>query len=81
MLENCSCLPCAAVPGAVPNTCKIHYYEIYIVFLKSILNQKEESRIFQFVKLQQERSTKGDWIWISSCLHDLKVLSIFESLE
>ena len=50
-----------------------------LLFLKDILNQKEDSRISLFVKLQLEQSTKGDWI--STCLNDFKLLNISESLE
>ena len=50
-----------------------------LLFLKDILNQKEDSRISLFVKLQLEQSTKGDWM--STCLNDFKLLNISESLE
>ena len=45
-----------------------------LFFLKSILNEKEESRIYQFVKLQLD-----DWIW--TCLNDLKDIGFKEPLE
>ena len=50
-----------------------------LLFLKDILNQKEDSRISLFVELQLEQSTKGDWM--STCLNDFKLLNISESLE
>ena len=50
-----------------------------LLFLKSILNEKEDSRIFQFVKLQLENCQKGDWIL--TCINDLKYLEMEQSLE
>ena len=49
-----------------------------LLFLKSILNEQEGSRIAQFVKLQLEESKKGDWIF--TCLKDLKELGFTGSL-
>ena len=50
-----------------------------LLFLKSILNEKENSRIFQFVMLQLENCKRGDWIL--TCINDLKYLEIKESIE
>ena len=50
-----------------------------LFFLKSILNEKEESRIYQFVKLQLDEGKKGDWIW--TCLKDLKDIGFEEPFE
>ena len=50
-----------------------------LFFLKSILNEKEESRIYQFVKLQLEEGRKGDWIW--TCIEDLKNIGFKEPLK
>ena len=50
-----------------------------LFFLKSILNEKEESRIHQFVKLQLDEGRKGDWIW--TCIEDLKDIGFKEPLK
>ena len=50
-----------------------------LFFLKSILNEKEESRIYQFVKLQLDEGRKGDWIW--TCIEDLKNIGFNEPLK
>ena len=49
------------------------------LFLKYILNQDENSQIFQFFKLQLENPIKGDWV--SQCLKDLADLKIHETLN
>ena len=57
-------------------------FEIFrrrLLFLKSILHEKQNSRIYQFVKLQYENPTKGDWM--SSCLTALKYLDISLSIN
>ena len=50
-----------------------------LLFLKCILNENEESMIDRFFKLQLQHMTKGDWAY--TCLEDLKLLNISESLE
>ena len=50
-----------------------------LLFLKSILNEKEESRIYKFVKLQLDDRKKGDWIW--TCLEDLKDIGFKEPIK
>ena len=50
-----------------------------LFFLKSILNEKEESRIHKFLKLQLEEMKKGDWIW--TCINDLKDIGFKQPLE
>ena len=57
-------------------------FEIFrrrLLFLKNILHEKPNSRIYQFVRLQYENPTKGDCM--SSCLTDLKYLDINLSLS
>ena len=57
-------------------------FEIFrrrLLFLKSIMHEKPNSRIYQFVKLQFENPTKGDWM--SSCLTALRYLEIDSSLS
>ena len=49
------------------------------LFLKYILNQNENSQIFQFSKLHLEHPTKCDWV--SKCLNDLSELRILETLD
>ena len=50
-----------------------------LFFLKSILNEKEESRIHKFLKLQLEEMKKGDWIW--TCINGLKDIGFKQPLE
>ena len=45
-----------------------------LLFLKQILQQAEESQIYQFFKLQQNNPIKGDWV--STVLNDLSQLEI-----
>ena len=47
--------------------------------IKLLLHEKEYSRLSLFLNLQLEERKKGDWI--STCLADLKSLSIYETLE
>ena len=52
-------------------------FEIFrrrLLLLKNILHEKPNSRIYQFVRLQYENPTKGDWM--SSCLTALRYLKI-----
>ena len=53
--------------------------KLRLLYLKYILQQGEESTLKQFLKLQLEQPTKGDWA--STCKNDLKSLDISESLE
>ena len=50
-----------------------------LLFLKSILDEDENSRVVQFFKLQLEQPCKGDWV--SRCKKDLKELGILESFD
>ena len=50
-----------------------------LLFLKSILNEKQENLIYQFVSLQYKDPRRGDWV--SSCLQNLKYLNINLSFE
>ena len=52
-----------------------------LLFLKSILNKKEDSRIFQFVKLQLENCQKGNWIPYINCLKNLKMEQSIEEIK
>ena len=52
---------------------------IKLLFLKTILNEDEDSLIFKFLKLQLEQKAKGDWA--TTCLSDLKALNIYETLD
>ena len=63
--------------GQIP--ARFQIMKLRILFLKSMLHEKEDSRIALFLKLQLEESKKGDWI--STCMADLKYLCISESLE
>ena len=49
------------------------------LYLKYILSQDEDSLLFKFFKLQEEQSSKGDWVW--TVLADLKELRIEKSLD
>ena len=48
-------------------------------FLKSILEESQESLIYKFLELQFQNPTKGDWV--SSCKQDLKDLEIDSTIE
>ena len=50
-----------------------------LLYLKYILEENEESLLRQFLQLQIEEPTKGDWA--STCFKDLEELKISESLE
>ena len=50
-----------------------------LLFLKTILNEKPESKIYQFLQLQFQNPTRGDWG--STCLKDLEYLQIKMSLD
>ena len=53
--------------------------KLRLLFMKSILDEDENSRIFRFFKLQLEQPSKNDWV--STCMNDLKELGISESLH
>ena len=53
--------------------------KLRLLFLKSILDEDENSRVFRFFKLQLEQPSKNDWV--STCNNDLKKLGISESLD
>ena len=59
--------------GQIPARYQI--MKLRLLFLKSILHEKEDSRLSLFLNLQLKESKKGDWI--STCMADLKTLSIF----
>jgi hypothetical protein len=63
--------------GLIPARFKM--IKIRLLFLKYILNQKQESMIFRFYQLQSENSVKGDCA--TMCMENLKKLEIKESLE
>ena len=63
--------------GLIP--AKFEIIKIRLLFLKYILNQKQESMIFRFYQLQSENSVQGDWA--TMCMENLKELNITESLE
>ena len=50
-----------------------------LLFLKTILEEDPESRIYKFFQLQQQKPTKGDWV--SECKTDLEKLEINETFE
>ena len=58
---------------------RLEIIKLRLLFLQYILNQKENSTIFMFLKLQFQQPTKGDWG--SACIKNLKELNIEESLE
>ena len=50
-----------------------------LMYLKYILEEREDSLLRRFFQLQLEEPTKGDWV--SKCFTDLKELEIPETLE
>ena len=54
-------------------------FKLQLFYLKHILNQDESSTLYQFVKLQLENPTKGDWV--SSVMDTLQKLDISLTLE
>ena len=50
-----------------------------LMFLKSILDEDQQSMVFNFFKLHLQHPTKGDWV--STCINDFKKLKIQMSLE
>ena len=53
--------------------------KVKLLFLKCILEEDPDSMIYKFLNLQFEKPSKGDWA--SSCLKDLKNLTICLSLD
>ena len=49
------------------------------LFLKTILQQDEQSQLYRFFLLQKKYPIKGDWV--STCFKDLLYLEISETLE
>jgi hypothetical protein len=47
--------------------------------LKKLLSEDENRQIFKFFHLQVNQPVKGDWV--STCLEDLRKLSISESFQ
>ena len=45
-----------------------------MLFLKSILDQNEQSMVFKFLKLQFQQPIKNDWV--STCKKDLEEMNI-----
>ena len=48
--------------------------KLRMLFLKSILDENEESLVFKFFKLQLQKPMKGDWV--STCKNDLEEMKI-----
>ena len=63
--------------GQWPARFEIQKYRL--LFLKTILEQEEDSMVSKFLKLQMEHPTKGDWV--SRVMKDLSELGFSESLE
>ena len=63
--------------GQWPARFEIQKYRL--LFLKTILEQEEDSMVSKFFKLQMEHPTKGDWV--SRVMKDLSELGFSESLE
>ena len=63
--------------GQWPARFEVQKYRL--LFLKSILDEDENSRVVKFFKLQLEQPCKGDWV--SNCKRDLKELEISESFD
>ena len=57
-------------------TLKKYYFEYNF---ESILNEREDSMMLKFINLQREQPSKGDWM--STCMSDLKTLSLTNTLE
>ena len=63
--------------GVIP--ARFQIMKMRIMFLKDILNEKEESLIRKFYELQTKKPTKGDWA--STCTENLAQLKINLSIE
>ena len=50
-----------------------------LLYLKYILHENDDSLLSNFLKLQLEQPTKGDWA--SSCMKDLRELEMPYTLE
>ena len=49
------------------------------LYLKNILNQDENSRLYKFFKLQLDQPTRGDWV--STVIKDLEEFEITQTFE
>ena len=63
--------------GLIPARYEI--IKIRLLFLKYILDQNTNSKIFKFFELQLENSGRGDWT--TMCMDNLRELKIKESLQ
>jgi hypothetical protein len=63
--------------GHIP--ARFEVQKMRLLYLKYILEEKEESLLSRFFKLQLAEPSKGDWV--SNCIEDLKELEIEDSLE
>jgi hypothetical protein len=63
--------------GIIP--AKFEIIRIRLLFLKTILNQKQDSMLFKFFKIQLESSSKTDWT--TTCMNNLEELKIEKSLD
>ena len=63
--------------GHIP--ARFEVQKMRLLYLKYILEEKEESLLSRFVKLQLAEPLRGDWV--SNCIEDLKELEIEDSLE
>ena len=63
--------------GQIP--ARFEITKLRLFFLKYILNQDPESKIFKFLKLQIEKPVRFDWA--STCKQDLKKLKVNMSFE
>ena len=63
--------------GQIP--ARFEIIKLRLFFLKYILNQDQESKIFKFLKLQMEKPVRFDWA--STCKQDLKKLKMNISFE
>ena len=55
--------------GQYPARCEIK--KLMCLYLKNILNQDENSRLYKFFKLQLDQPTRGDWV--STVIKDLEI--------
>ena len=63
--------------GIIP--AKFEIIRIRLLFLKTILNQKQDSMLFKFFKIQLESSSKTDWT--TTCMTNLEELKIEKSFD
>ena len=70
-------MPHLAELGLVP--ARFEIIKIRLLFLKSILNQSEDSLVLKFFDVQLKTSAKGNWV--SMCIDNLEYLKINETFE